>query len=184
MINKIVYKGLHRRGQKLPQVSCATHVLRAYITKVGFLEGNNGAIKALYLLICLWKQVQSSQELIPRKDHDVSYMSGVTTCIHSCVVILKHRLINPTLNPDIFNEKLWPLIRDIHSIRLPFSLPTRNIPKYKPFSHTSSTCNCWKLTLYPLLLICLILRPGVSTFSVKTLPFPLFFFFAGGWQQV
>ena len=38
--------------------------------------------------------------------------------IYSCVV----SLANSTLNTDIFNAKLWPLITDIHSTRLPFSL--------------------------------------------------------------
>ena len=62
------------------------------------------------------------------------------TYIHSCVVILKQTHADPTLN-TIFTVKLWPLITDIHSKRLSFSLTY-----HKHTTHTSDPKH-WPLLL-------------------------------------
>ena len=96
---------------------------------------------------------------------------------------LQARPTDPSLNMDIFNVKLWPLITDIHSKRQPFHWPTTNThPFYTPLAHTITK----KLTLKTdflnsFLLIYLPLwplswpMPCVSAVSVKTLPFHSFF---------
>ena len=50
--------------------------------------------------------------------------------LHSCLVILKQAHADPTLNLDIFTVTLWPLITDIHSKRLSFSVTYH---KHTPF---------------------------------------------------
>ena len=52
----------------------------------------------------------------------MSWGEEVTTYKHSCVVILEHGFADPTLETDIVNVKLGPLIRYIHSKRLSFTL--------------------------------------------------------------
>ncbi len=49
------------------------------------------------------------------------------TLIHSHVVIREQAIADPTLNTDILNIKLWPLITDIHLKRLPFSLTSMHL---------------------------------------------------------
>ena len=105
-----------------------------------------GRFSNVYMKTCQWEEVLNErwiQDVVvkwgPRDTISslapVPFSPGATS-IHSCVVIPKQGLTDPTLNTNILNVKLWPLIIDIHSKRLPVLLANY---KYKPISNTSDT---------------------------------------------
>ena len=109
--------------------------------------------------------------------------------LHSCVVILKQGPADPTLNTDICNVELWPLITDIHSKLLPrLHWPTKDThPFYTPLTHIITQNLPWTPIFYPFfaqLFSDPYCGPHSCAACVKPYPFPCFlYFFAQGWQH-